>query len=367
MRSARLYNLFTIAVSVWTRQTIFGFFMRSNLDFKMRLFKIDQMISEGDGVSFEAMLLALRCSAPTLKRDLRYMREKLRAPIVYSNKKRGYIYASQDAAPGMQSLPAKWYTPDEIFTLMTCLQLFDKVAANKGGLMAGEMGTMKSRLLTLLQGNKDHASEVMRRIKVVLPFTKDNGGACFQEIGQALLARKRLRIRYQGANAQLATDRELSPLRLVNYRGRWYIDAWDHGSDRLKTFRLAKILAAEPLPRNARIVPMRNVTRELDSGYGIFSGAQTQTAEVFIDAFMGAYVKDEVWHPDQQMDVHEDGSLVLRVPYSKPDELLGRILSLGPHATVLQPSALRRMARDELQETLKNYSPAKNAATSAKK
>lgn len=330
--------------------------MRSNLDFKMRLFKIDQMISEKDGVSFDTMQLALRCSAPTLKRDLRYMREKLHAPIVYSSKKHGYIYESKSAAVTLQqNLPAKWYTPDEIFTVMTCLQLFDKVAANKGALLASEMGTMKSRLLTLLQGNKEQASEILRRIKIVLPLTKDQGGAFFQEIGQALLARKRLQIRYQGSSPSSVSDREISPLRLVNYRGRWYIDAWDHASEHLKTFRLTKVLSAQVLPRNARIVPMRSVTKELDSGYGIFSGEKTQMAQIAIDSYMASFVKEEVWHPEQTLQMQQDGSLLLQVPYCKPDELLGRILSLGHHAQILQPEELRVQVQKELQKTIEQY------------
>lgn len=338
--------------------------MRSNLDFKMRLFKIDQMISDKDGVSFEAMQLALRCSAPTLKRDLRYMREKLHAPIVYSSKKHGYIYETKAAAAALQqNLPAKWYTPDEIFTVMTCLQLFDRVAANKGTLLGSEMGTMRSRLLTLLQSNKEQASEIVRRIKVVLPLTLDRGGNYFQEIGQALLARKRLQIRYQGSSPDSVSEREVSPLRLVNYLGRWYIDAWDHASDHLKTFRLAKILAAQILPRNARIVPMRNVTQELDSGYGIFSGAKTVTARIAVDPYMTSFVKEEVWHPDQKVELQKDGSLLLEIPYSKPDELLGRILSLGHHAQILQPLELRELAQKELQKTIEQYLPAPLADT----
>ena len=67
--------------------------MRSHMSFTMRLFRIDQMIQEAGVVGFETLRTTLQCSAPTLKRDLRYMREQLGAPIVYSAAKGGYCYS----------------------------------------------------------------------------------------------------------------------------------------------------------------------------------------------------------------------------------------------------------------------------------
>ena len=46
------------------------------MSFPMRLYRIDQMIQEAGLVSFETLRSALQCSAPTLKRDLRFMRER---------------------------------------------------------------------------------------------------------------------------------------------------------------------------------------------------------------------------------------------------------------------------------------------------
>ena len=95
--------------------------MRSSLDFKMRLFRIDQMIHDNGSVCFEKLQQALGCSAPTLKRDLRYLRDVLHAPIVYSRATHGYSYEN-GASP---RLPKAWYSPTELFTLLTTLDLFE--------------------------------------------------------------------------------------------------------------------------------------------------------------------------------------------------------------------------------------------------
>lgn len=71
--------------------------MYTHMNFKMRLFRIDQLIHERGQVSLPEMVAALRCSVPTLKRDLRYLREKLKAPIVYSRKTNSYSYVRERA------------------------------------------------------------------------------------------------------------------------------------------------------------------------------------------------------------------------------------------------------------------------------
>ena len=130
--------------------------MRSSLDFKMRLFRIDQMIHDNGSVCFEKLQQALGCSAPTLKRDLRYLRDVQLAPIVYSRATHAYSYEN-GAAP---RLPKAWYSPMELFTLLTTLDLFERVESEENGLLCGEMSAMKSRLLSLVQDDKLPAREL---------------------------------------------------------------------------------------------------------------------------------------------------------------------------------------------------------------
>lgn len=58
----------------------------------MRRLLIDRLLTERKIVTFEELTTLLKASAPTVKRDLRYMREILGAPIVYSRVLGGYSY-----------------------------------------------------------------------------------------------------------------------------------------------------------------------------------------------------------------------------------------------------------------------------------
>jgi predicted DNA-binding transcriptional regulator YafY len=48
----------------------------------------------------------------------------------------------------------------------------------------------------------------------------------FREVSQATLDRRRLVIRYYTRGKDERLKREISPQRLVYYRGNWYLDAW---------------------------------------------------------------------------------------------------------------------------------------------
>ena len=53
------------------------------MDFKVRLMKIDRLISEKGVVTFEELQRATGAAPATVKRDIRYMREELKAPITF--------------------------------------------------------------------------------------------------------------------------------------------------------------------------------------------------------------------------------------------------------------------------------------------
>ena len=94
----------------------------------------------------------------------------------------------------------------------------------------------------------------------------------------------------------------------------------------------------------------------MDSGFGIFSGGKVQVAVIHFDAQMGAYVRDEIWHPDQQVLTAEDGTVELRVPYTNETELVAQILHYGAHARVMAPESLKKSVLRELEAALAAYS-----------
>ncbi|MFT4714780.1 MAG: putative DNA-binding transcriptional regulator YafY, partial [Candidatus Azotimanducaceae bacterium] len=83
------------------------------------------------------------------------------------------------------------------------------------------------------------------------------------------------------------------------------------------------------------------LNKELESGYGIFSGVETEQAVLRFSPKLARWVSDELWHPEQTSEYDEKGYFILRVPYSNDTELLMDILKYGAQVEVLEPLKLR--------------------------
>ena len=70
---------------------------------------------------------------------------------------------------------------------------------------------------------------------------------------------------------------------MVHYRSRWYVDAYCHASEGLRTFAIENIRRAEVLPRSAKRVSTREIETELDKSYGLFHSGELKTALLVFD------------------------------------------------------------------------------------
>lgn len=64
-----------------------------------RIFKIEQLIAARRLVSFRELRAELEVSRATLKRDLEYLRSRMKTPIVYDREANGYRIARKRGEP----------------------------------------------------------------------------------------------------------------------------------------------------------------------------------------------------------------------------------------------------------------------------
>jgi len=115
------------------------------------------------------------------------------------------------------------------------------------------------------------------------------------------------------------------------------------------------------LDEPARELPMADVEKALDQGYGIFGGAQLRWATLHFSAEAAQWVAQEEWHPQQQARPQADGSLRMRIPYSDSTELVMHVLRHGPNVRVMAPPELVEEVRTQLEQTLRGYDPKASA------
>ena len=333
-----------------------------------RLYKIELLVRQRGSIPFADLLAALEVSPATLKRDLEYLRDQLGAPIEYDRSSNGYRFATgaagtagasgsagAPAASGLRhELPGLWFNERELYSLLMAHQLLSGIDAN--GMLSRHLQPLLDRIHDLLgPGGETDAKALMKRVKIISALRRPVAPECFERMGEALMRRRRLQMRYLTRARGEVGEREVSPQRLVHYRNTWYLDAWCHSRERLLRFALDAVQAAQVLETRAKDVAMRQVQAEMDTGYGIFAGGTRREAVLRFSAQAAPWISQEEWHPAQQGRFLPDGSWELTLPYVDETELVLDILRQGEQVQVLAPDSLVAAVRRRLSAALAVY------------
>lgn len=166
----------------------------------------------------------------------------------------------------------------------------------------------------------------IKRVKIISAARRPVPSRFFELVGEALVKRRRVRMRYLTRGRGEVTEREVSPQRLVHYRSTWYLDAWCHRSEGLRRFALDAVEEAGLLEAKAKDVAMKQIEAEMDGGYGVYAGSETHWVTLEFSAQAAQWVSREQWHPAQAGRWTDGGAFQLRVPYADPTELAMDIL-----------------------------------------
>lgn len=311
-----------------------------------RIFALHQLLSSHrTPVSRQQIEGELECSRATAKRIIENMRDYLNAPISYDRERNGYYYARNSEYGEMYELPGIWFNASELHALLSVQQLLTEV---QPGLLDRQLSPLRERIGKLLRDQHTGGDEIGRRIRI-LRATARPAGECFQLVASALARRKRLLIHYFTRSAERTSERRISPQRMIHYRDNWYLDAYCHLREGLRTFSLDAIRDAKALNEQALDIPGAELDPYYSSAYGIFSGTADKTAVLRFQPKRARWVSVEQWHPKQQSRWLDDGRYELRVPYSQGPELVMDILKYGPDVEVMAPDELREEVAERLR------------------
>ncbi len=287
-------------------------------------------------ITRQQLMEALGCSQATLYRLIAELRDQLGAPLEQDDEGRGFFYDRQLA--GHFELPGLWISPDELQALLTARHVLGNV---QPGLLEDELDGVQQRINQLLDRQGLDLSAQPERIQIRKDAGRPVPGDLFETVLKALFRRQRVRLTYHGRRRDDLTEREVSPQRLIAYRDRWYLAAWCHQAEGLRSFALERIRGMAMLDSDSLDLPAEEISEHFDQAFGIFSGPVRETAVLRFKAEAARWAAEEAWHPEQQSEWLEDGRWELRLPIGHQRELIMSILSYGADIEVVQPTSLR--------------------------
>lgn len=149
------------------------------------------------------------------------------------------------------------------------------------------------------------------------------------------------------------TTRDMEPLRLHFKYRNWYVYGFCRTRRDYREFRLSRMLNL--FLTQETFEPHHEVPEEAALSN---KGWQDQLEDVVVRVWPEALaeVMDQFHQADKQF--HDDGSMTLRIPVYQPLQarwLWTILLSFGSGAEVLEPPALRRIVKEQIQNALKLY------------
>src|ERR1700760_3294121 len=187
-------------------------------------------------VPLSRMMDELGCSRATAYRDIAFLRDALGAPIDSDGDQAAFHYAPDEGE--RFELPGLWLTSEELQALLALNELVGRTGP---GILSSALAPFRSRIDRLLSNQTDGQSFPMQRVRVIGSGTRKVDEATFRHVASAVLGRKQLKFEYRARSTNEPTTRTVSPQRLTHYRDNWYLDAWDHGRDGLRSFALDRI------------------------------------------------------------------------------------------------------------------------------
>jgi predicted DNA-binding transcriptional regulator YafY len=324
---------------------------RSSMDRFDRIYRLYTLFASGrEARSAQSLQADLGCSRATLMRAIAELRDLFGAPLLWDATARGYRFDGE--APRRQ-LPGLWFSADELQALLVAQSL---LAGLSEGLMPERIDALRGRVTALLAQGGVSPQQAAKALRVLPLAGRAVDPLVFRQVVSATLGAHRLAIHYRARSTGDVSERVVSPQRLVRYRDNWYLDAWCHTRDALRSFAVDAIESAqERTDEPAQAVSDAALDAHFGAAYGIFSGAAEHRAVLRFAAGRARWIAAERWHPAQYGRWLDDGRYELTVPFGDPRELILDVLRYGADVEVLEPPELRVTVAGQLRAAAAQY------------
>ncbi|MBC9733878.1 helix-turn-helix transcriptional regulator [Nocardioides marmotae] len=230
-------------------------------------------------------------------------------------------------------------TPTEATAIIVALR------ALRGG--AGEeTRSIVDRALAKLEAA---AAEAVPRVDPGLDAADVDLALRATRLQQAAADRRQVRMTYWVPSRDEQTERVVDPRGVVHHHGWSYLDAWDHGAEAPRLFRLDRIQGLEVLDRPIETEP----TAPRDLGEGIFSQSE-ETRRVTLHLDPPARWVTE-YYAMEEVRPRDDGTLEVDLVVADERWLLRLLLRLAPHARVVVPPEFTEPFVAAVQDALNLY------------
>ena len=289
----------------------------------------------------------LETSTKTINRDIAFMRDQLRLPVLWDAQANGYRYSSYvDAFPTVQ------VSEGELFALLVAQKALEPYRGTPF------QDPLESALKKLSEGLKDRVLLSLDRLNTPISF-KFSGISnatleTFQLVTRAVAQEQELHFEYKNLGSKRHQKRRTHPIHLCCVENQWYVVCWDLNRNAMRTFALVRMRKLVFPGKRFKRPKDFDIQQHLKGAFGVFVGQSKHKVRVVFDAWAAQLIKEKDWHPAQEIIELGEGRIEFRIELADLFEIERWILSWGSHAKVLGPAKLKHSIRKHAEGMLEN-------------
>lgn len=303
---------------------------------------IDQALREGKWPNATSLAEAIEVAPRTIQRDIRYLRDRLKAPIEFDPTHKGYRYT--DPAFRLSFPMVSEGEALALFLAERLLQAYGDApfAADLARLFDKIKAFLPDRV-SLDLGHLAAATSIRNTPTLVADATR------WQELYQAVRERRQLEVTYWTASRDETCRRVVDPFHLCSIDGDWFLIGFCHLREEVRSFAPARIRDLHPTGRSFEIPADFRIAEYLDAGFRKFRGVgELKTVRLRFAATAARFIREKIIHPTQRIEEHPDGSLILTVEVNHLLEIRRWAMSWGSECEVLEPGELEEEVFSEI-------------------
>jgi proteasome accessory factor B len=298
-----------------------------------RMLRIHQQIQSGSYPNATNLALELEVSSKSIQRDLEFMRDRLQLPLEFDRHRSGYFYTEE-----VNAFPAAQITEGELFALVVAekaLQQYRGTSFEKPLLSAiKKMERSLPDTISLDLADIDRTISFRTRAEPILNLK------IFNALARATASRRQLQLIYRKPGQLETETRIVDPYHLANINGEWFLFAFDHLRNDIRTFVPGRIRSVSQTGKTFQRAPKFSLERRLRDSFGVQSGQGNFEVIIRFAADVADYIREKKWHDSQQLSELPGGKVELRMQLSGLAEVERWVLSWGGNAKVIRPPEL---------------------------
>ncbi|HEV2438159.1 MAG TPA: WYL domain-containing protein [Verrucomicrobiae bacterium] len=298
-----------------------------------RMLRIHQAVSSGRFPNASTLAREIEVATKTIHRDIEFMRDRLGLPIEFNPRQNGYDYTEEVSA-----FPTMQITEGELFALVVAekaLQQYRGTSFEKPLLSAiKKMEQALPDTISLNLADIEQTISFRTRAEPVLDLE------IFEVLARAVSRHQQLELAYRKPGQRKPEKRIIDPYHLANINGEWFLFAYDHARNDIRTFVPARIRSAHRTGETFERSQKFSLEERLRDSFGVHSGEGEYDVVIRFNARVADYIREKKWHESQQLRDLKGGGVELRLKLSSLVEIERWILSWGGDAKVIRPKEL---------------------------